>query len=63
MNHSWILTPMSLSKTKLNSIAPIHSRDPINDGSLSPISTRDCCISLKHAKRFLAPQTVMNNFE
>lgn len=54
---------MSLSKTKLNSIAPIHSRDPINDGSLSPISTRDCCISLKHAKRFLAPQTVMNNFE
>ena len=41
------LTPSSLSKTKLSSMAPIHSRDPINEGSLSPISTSDCCISLK----------------
>ena len=27
-------------------MAPIHSRDPIKEGSLSPISTSDCCISL-----------------
>jgi hypothetical protein len=40
------LTPRSLSSTKLSSIAPIHSRDPINDGSLSPISTSTCWISL-----------------
>uniref|UniRef100_A0A0A9DSD0 Uncharacterized protein n=1 Tax=Arundo donax TaxID=35708 RepID=A0A0A9DSD0_ARUDO len=35
-------TPSSLSRTKLNSIAPIHSQDSINDGSLSPISIRTC---------------------
>jgi len=40
------LTPSSLSRTKLSSMAPIHSRDPINDGSLSPISTSTCWISL-----------------
>lgn len=42
-----ILTPRSLSKTKLNSMAPIHSREPTKEGSLSPISTSACCISLK----------------
>ena len=41
------LTPSSLSRTKLSSMAPIHSRDPINDGSLSPISTSTCWISLR----------------